>query len=80
MGRRAHLYFGPFRCQLQCRESRILLFLFTGSVEVRVRGGPAQVGDPAQDLDKVFLLSYILQHNNSPPPGWDGVIPIEIKT
>lgn len=35
---------------------------------------------PPQDLGKGFLLSYILQHNNTAPPGWDGVIPIQSKT
>ncbi len=34
---------------------------------------------PPQDLGKAFLLSYILQHNNSPPAGWDGVVPIQTK-
>jgi adenylate cyclase len=34
---------------------------------------------PAQDLGKDFLVSYILQHNHSPPQGWDGVIAIEAK-
>lgn len=34
---------------------------------------------PPQDLGKDFLISYILQHNHLPPPGWDGVIPIDAK-
>ncbi|MBL9080422.1 MAG: adenylate/guanylate cyclase domain-containing protein, partial [Planctomycetales bacterium] len=34
---------------------------------------------PAQDLGKDLLVSYILQHNHSPPQGWDGVIAIEAK-
>lgn len=34
---------------------------------------------PPQDLGKDFLVSYILQHNHTPPPGWDGVITIESK-
>lgn len=34
---------------------------------------------PPQDLGKDFLVSYILQHNHAPPPGWDGVIPIDAK-
>lgn len=34
---------------------------------------------PPQDLGKDFLVSYILQHNHTPPPGWDGVIAVEVK-
>jgi adenylate cyclase len=34
---------------------------------------------PPQDVGKDFLVSYILQHNHTPPPRWDGVIPIEAK-
>lgn len=34
---------------------------------------------PPQDLGKDFLVSYILQHNHSPPPDWDGVIRLETK-
>jgi adenylate cyclase len=34
---------------------------------------------PPQDLGKDFLTSFILQHNHTPPPGWDGVIPIQSK-
>jgi adenylate cyclase len=35
---------------------------------------------PPQDRGKDFLLGYILQHNHTPPPGWNGVIPLESKT
>ncbi len=34
---------------------------------------------PPQDLGKDLLISYILKHNHQPPPGWDGVIPMESK-
>jgi len=34
---------------------------------------------PPQDLGKDFLVSYILQNNHLPPPGWDGVISIDAK-
>ena len=34
---------------------------------------------PAGDQVKDFLTIYIAQHNRTPPPGWDGVIPLESK-
>lgn len=34
---------------------------------------------PPQDLGKDFLVTYILQHNHTPPPDWDGVISIDAK-
>lgn len=34
---------------------------------------------PADDRGKDLLLSFILQHDHNPPPGWDGVIAIETK-
>jgi adenylate cyclase len=34
---------------------------------------------PPQDVGKDFLVSYILQHNHIPPPGWDGVIAMDAK-
>lgn len=34
---------------------------------------------PPQDSGKDFLMSYILQHNHTPPAGWDGVIPLDSK-
>jgi adenylate cyclase len=35
---------------------------------------------PADDRGKDLLMSYILQHDHNPPPGWDGVIAIERKS
>lgn len=35
---------------------------------------------PPQDLGKDLLISYILQHNHSPPADWDGVIPMLSKS
>jgi adenylate cyclase len=32
-----------------------------------------------KDLGKDFLVSFILQHNHTPPPDWNGVIPIGVK-
>lgn len=34
---------------------------------------------PAEDRGKDFLMRFILLHERTPPPGWDGVIPIESK-
>jgi adenylate cyclase len=34
---------------------------------------------PAEDEVKDFLTVYIAEHNRRPPPGWDGVIPLESK-
>ncbi len=34
---------------------------------------------PADDRGKDLLMSFILQHDHNPPPGWDGVISIEYK-
>ena len=34
---------------------------------------------PPQDRGKDLLTGYILQHNHTPPPGWDGVIPLTAK-
>jgi len=34
---------------------------------------------PPQDRGKDFLTAFILQHNHTPPPGWDGVIPMASK-
>ena len=34
---------------------------------------------PPQDRDKDVLIGFILQHNHTPPPGWDGVIPLAAK-
>ncbi len=34
---------------------------------------------PTGDRVKDFLTVYIAQHHRSPPPGWDGVIPLESK-
>lgn len=34
---------------------------------------------PTEDQVKDFLTVYIAQHNRTPPPGWDGVIPLESK-
>ena len=34
---------------------------------------------PASDFGKDILTSFILQHNHAPPPGFDGVIPIQQK-
>lgn len=34
---------------------------------------------PAEDRGKDLLMSYILQHDHTPPPGWNGVISIERK-
>jgi adenylate cyclase len=35
---------------------------------------------PPQDLGKDFLTGFIIQHNHTPPPGWDGVIPLSSKS
>ena len=35
---------------------------------------------PPQDHGKDLLLGFILQHNHTPPPGWNGVIPLESKS
>jgi adenylate cyclase len=32
---------------------------------------------PAEDRVKDFLTVFIAQHNRTPPPDWDGVIPIQ---
>ncbi len=34
---------------------------------------------PASDRVKDFLIVFIAQHNRTPPPGWDGVIPLATK-
>jgi adenylate cyclase len=34
---------------------------------------------PPEDRVKDFLTVYIAQHNRTPPPEWDGVIPLENK-
>jgi len=34
---------------------------------------------PTEDRVKDFLTVYIAQHNRTPPPGWDGVVPLENK-
>ncbi|MGE0609722.1 MAG: adenylate/guanylate cyclase domain-containing protein [Pirellulales bacterium] len=34
---------------------------------------------PAKDRVKDFLTVFIAQHNRTPPPGWDGVIPLSSK-
>ena len=34
---------------------------------------------PAADRVKDFLTVFIAQHNRTPPPNWDGVIPLESK-
>ena len=34
---------------------------------------------PAEDSVKDFLTVFIAQHNRTPPPGWDGVIPLTTK-
>ena len=34
---------------------------------------------PADDYVKDFLTVYIAQHNRTPPPNWDGVIPLASK-
>jgi adenylate cyclase len=36
-------------------------------------------GLPPQDRGKDLLTGFILQHNHTPPPGWDGVIPLTAK-
>ncbi len=35
---------------------------------------------PADDRGTDFLNAFILQHNHTPPPGWDGVIPMTSKS
>lgn len=35
---------------------------------------------PPEDRGKDMLLSFILRHNHTPPPGWDGVIQMESKS
>ena len=35
---------------------------------------------PAEDRGTDFLNAFILQHNHTPPPGWDGVIPMTSKS
>jgi adenylate cyclase len=34
---------------------------------------------PPQDRGKDLLTGFILQHNHTPPPNWDGVIPLTSK-
>jgi len=34
---------------------------------------------PTEDLVTDFLTVYIAQHNRTPPPDWDGVIPLASK-
>ncbi|MBN2579070.1 MAG: adenylate/guanylate cyclase domain-containing protein [Pirellulales bacterium] len=34
---------------------------------------------PAEDEVKDFLTVYIAEHNRRPPPGWNGIIPLEKK-
>jgi adenylate cyclase len=34
---------------------------------------------PAKDRVKDFLTVFIVQHNRTPPPNWDGVIPLSSK-
>ena len=34
---------------------------------------------PPQDRGKDLLTGFILQYNHTPPPGWDGVIPLTTK-
>jgi adenylate cyclase len=34
---------------------------------------------PHWDHGKDFLTSFILKHRRTPPPGWDGVVPMESK-
>jgi adenylate cyclase len=34
---------------------------------------------PPDDLTKDFLMLFIARHGRVPPPGWDGVIPLEAK-
>lgn len=34
---------------------------------------------PPEDQAKDFLTVFIAQHNRTPPPGWDGAIPLEGK-
>jgi adenylate cyclase len=34
---------------------------------------------PASDRVTDFLTVFIAQHNRTPPPGWDGVIPLSTK-
>jgi adenylate cyclase len=34
---------------------------------------------PAEDRVADFLTVYIAQHNRTPPPSWDGVIPLSSK-
>jgi adenylate cyclase len=36
-------------------------------------------GLPPQDRGKDFLTAFILQNYHTPPPGWDGVIPLASK-
>jgi adenylate cyclase len=35
---------------------------------------------PAEDSVKDFLTVFIAQHNRTPPPNWDGVIPLQSKS
>jgi len=34
---------------------------------------------PPDDVAKDFLTLFIAQHGRTPPPNWDGVIPLEAK-
>jgi adenylate cyclase len=34
---------------------------------------------PPEDRGKDMLLSFILTHDHTPPPDWDGVIPMKSK-
>lgn len=61
--------------QLECFEAALDAFLqgrWSAAFELLHR-------IPAEDVAADFLTVYIAQHNRTPPPGWDGVIPLEGK-
>jgi len=60
------------------------LALYESALDAFLTGGWPQAFKllhqiPTEDRAKDFLTVYIAQHNRAPPPGWDGVIPLENK-
>jgi adenylate cyclase len=60
------------------------LALYESALEAFLSGAWARAFEllhriPTEDRVKDFLTVYIAQHHRTPPPGWDGVIPLENK-
>jgi len=57
---------------------------YAEAVEAFIAGDWATADDrlhrlPPRDRGKDLLTGFILQHNHTPPPGWDGVVPLAAK-